>query len=146
MNDFNTGIYLLQIHLKDDDIIKTGALGKFKYNKGFYFYIGSAQNNLNSRIERHLSKDKKFYWHIDYLLDRAKIIEYVIFNAKKTFECSLFNNLKESDVFKVPIKGFGASDCTCISHLLYSKEKIDLSRHLRQVKQEYRIIKPGVKN
>lgn len=58
----------------------------------------------------------------------------------------MFNNLKENDKFKVPIKGFGSSDCNCISHLLYSKEKADLSRHLRQIKQEYRIIKPGVEN
>ncbi|MGM0444767.1 MAG: GIY-YIG nuclease family protein [Bacillota bacterium] len=146
MSDFNAGIYILKIYLKEDDIIKIGALGKFKYNKGYYFYIGSAQRNLNSRIERHLSKEKKFHWHIDYLLDRAIIVEYAIFNAKKALECNMLNNLKESDNFKMPIKGFGSSDCACISHLLYSKEKIDLSKHLKQIKQEYRIIKPGVEN
>ena len=146
MDDLNSGIYLLNIYLKDDQIINTGALGKIKYKKGYYFYIGSAQRNLKARIKRHLSKDKNFHWHIDYLLDNAKIVEYAIFNAKKSLECKLFQCLKNNKIFDVPIEGFGSSDCSCKSHLLYSKEKVDLTRRLKQVEQEFRIIKPGVKN
>lgn len=146
MDDLNSGIYLLNICLKKDYVIKTGALGKIKYKKGYYFYIGSAQRNLKARIKRHLSNDKKFHWHIDYLLDNAKIVEYVILNAEKSLECSLYQSLKGDKDFEVPIKGFGSSDCKCKSHLLYSKEKVDLRRLLKQIEQEFRIIKPGVKN
>ena len=37
--------------------------------------IRSALNNLDKRIQRHKSNQKKMHWHIDYLLKKAKIID-----------------------------------------------------------------------
>ncbi len=53
------GVYCLIIKVKTDIIQKIGALGKIKFDKGIYVYVGSAQNNLKKRIKRHLSKNKK---------------------------------------------------------------------------------------
>ena len=65
------GIYILLISIKRNILPKIGALGNIKLAKGTYAYVGSAQNNMEKRIKRHLSKDKRFHWHIDYLLDNT---------------------------------------------------------------------------
>ena len=65
------GSYLLLIELKDKETIQIGKLGKIDFMKGFYVYIGSAINGLEQRINRHLRKEKKLHWHIDFLLKSA---------------------------------------------------------------------------
>ena len=41
--------------------IRIGSLGKITFKKGFYAYVGSAMNNLEKRVQRHLRKKKNFY-------------------------------------------------------------------------------------
>jgi Uri superfamily endonuclease len=83
-------------------------------------------NNLEKRIERHLRKNKKKFWHIDYLLSNknARIISILKIRTEKRIECKLneeiFKNLKG----KVLVKKFGSSDCNCKSHLVYLGNKI----------------------
>lgn len=64
------GIYVLFIFVKRDTLIKVGALGKIKFRRGTYAYVGSAQNGLKKRVTRHLRKKKRKFWHIDYLLEQ----------------------------------------------------------------------------
>ena len=73
------GVDVLLVEVSKDLKIRIGALGKMKLEKGSYAYVGSAQNNLEKRIERHLMKNKKKFWHIDYLLanEFAKVIKAV---------------------------------------------------------------------
>jgi Uri superfamily endonuclease len=110
------GVYLLVIKINEDITIKIGKLGKINFKKGNYAYIGSAQNNLNKRIERHLSSKKKKHWHIDYLLMNKNVkIEKVFWKkAGKEQECQIANILSKTEK---PINHFGCSDCSCISHL-----------------------------
>lgn len=145
MENKNSGIYLLEIRLKKAEDIKVGALGVCQFKPGYYYYIGSAQKNLKSRVERHFKAEKKFHWHIDYLLAKAEINNYYSFKAAKSFECKLFNYLNDIEKFKVPIDGFGSSDCKCISHLLYTEEKLDLKEYINKFCQRY-LIKIGVNN
>ena len=65
--------YQLHINVKDDIEIEIGKLGRFKFLRGNYIYTGSAKKNIDARIARHIykSKDKKLYWHIDFLLNSA---------------------------------------------------------------------------
>ena len=132
----NSGIYILKIKLAKNQPIKVGALGENNFKKGYYYYIGSAQKNLESRIERHLRTKKKFHWHIDYLLDKAKIDDYFTLNGSKDYECKLFNYLYHKDQFKIMVEGFGSSDCSCISHLLYSKNDLNLKNMLEDFKKD----------
>jgi len=53
------GIYCLVIEIPKNMSIIVGKLGKIKFEKGYYTYVGSAQNNLEKRIERHFRKEKK---------------------------------------------------------------------------------------
>lgn len=96
--------------------IKIGKRRNIFFKKGWYVYIGSALNNLESRIKRHYSLKKKHHWHIDYFLDYAKINKTFVKTAKIREECKVALLLSES--FSV-IPNFGCSDCGCNSHLFY---------------------------
>ena len=111
------GSYTLIIQMKSDKIIQIGKLGNLNFNKGYYIYVGSAMNSLKARINRHISKEKKIYWHIDYLLAHSKIKKIVFAETAKKIECELVHNLGSLD----SIPYFGSSDCQCKSHLFYSE-------------------------
>jgi len=112
------GVYILKIKLASEKEISVGALGKNIFKPGYYFYAGTAQRNLKARIDRHYSSDKKFHWHIDYLLAEAELKKDFIFEMSGKGECFLAETLKEKGG-STPISGFGASDCSCSSHLIY---------------------------
>jgi Uri superfamily endonuclease len=114
------GIYKLVLELSKDKEIKIGKLGTFIFPKGFYIYTGSAQNGLENRINRHLSSDKKFHWHIDYLLSYAKVIKVLRYVGSKD-ECKLNNVTGQSIGAAQIVKKFGSSDCNCVTHLYYFK-------------------------
>ena len=115
------GCYCLTIHLNNTKTIKVGRLGKINFKKGYYVYVGSAMNSLESRLKRHLSEDKKLHWHIDYLLKKAEIT-CIIYNENKKVECELSQFLKTKTD---GVKNFGCSDCECESHLYYFKNRND---------------------
>ena len=140
MRDKNSGIYLLEIILNNKKKINIGALGEYNFSAGYYYYIGSAQKNLQSRINRHLKDNKKLHWHIDYLLNYAQIINYYTILADKNYECKLFQCLNKKEIFQVPVKGLGASDCSCRSHLLYTEEKQNIKNAIEKFKQRNTII------
>lgn len=112
------GIYLLFVNLKEDSKIKIGSLGNILFRKGNYIYVGSAQNNLKARVERHKRKNKKLFWHIDYFLENknSKIIDIFYKESPKEDECKTAQKL--SNKFK-SIENFGCSDCKCKSHLFF---------------------------
>ena len=114
------GIYILVVSVSKDINVNVGALGSVNFEKGVYAYVGSAQNNLEKRIERHLRKTKQKFWHIDYILDDANVKVLKVFPKKagRLEECKIAKNISE---IGVPIKGFGSSDCKCESHLFKLK-------------------------
>jgi len=123
------GIYILVVSVSKDINVNVGALGSVNFEKGVYAYVGSAQNNLEKRIERHLRKTKQKFWHIDYLLDDANVEVLKVFyeNAGKSEECKVANKIGERCV---PTKGFGSSDCKCKSHLFKLKDYQFLSEFM----------------
>lgn len=94
--------------------ITVGKLGSFDFPAGRYVYTGSAKRNIEARLRRHCSREKKLRWHIDYLLARAGKPETRVYAES---ECRL--NQATAGIILVP--RFGASDCTrgCGSHLKY---------------------------
>lgn len=110
------GVYILVISVNRDIRINVGALGKVFFGKGVYAYVGSAQNNLEKRIERHFRKTKRKFWHVDYLLGNrfVKLVKVFYKKAGKSEECRIARKLGETGV---PIASFGCSDCGCVSHL-----------------------------
>ena len=132
------GTYIIVIYVLENSVIKIGALGEIEFLKGYYWYIGSAMGNkgsttLENRVKRHvsISKDKKIFWHIDYLLtnNNCIITRLYLIPSLKRLECIIANEVSQiSDQF---IKNFGSSDCDCPSHLYYFQNLIDLSQILK---------------
>ena len=126
------GVYVIIFSIPELMRTKVGSLGDSQFQKGTYAYVGSAQHNLEKRISRHLSKKKKFFWHIDYFLQKAEIQEVWI---KRNFfdECQAALEVKAilKDTSS-PSKKFGASDCNCPSHLFYFPESIICLESLRK--------------
>jgi Uri superfamily endonuclease len=125
-----TGVYTLLIHASKEATLTVGKLGTQIFSEGYYTYTGSAlgkgATGLKHRIARHLKKNKQKFWHIDYLLanQNVSIEAAVAAETAKKMECTINGYLKNLKGAKVPIYGFGASDCrkNCKSHLLYFPE------------------------
>ncbi|MCI6774740.1 GIY-YIG nuclease family protein [Methanobrevibacter boviskoreani] len=113
------GTYCLIIELKKSIKTKIGALGKIEFMPGYYVYVGSAMNSIESRVKRHLADDKKLHWHIDYLLKNkdADIVEVIYTLSSRKIECELSDYIK--NISDDSIDSFGSSDCSCDSHLHY---------------------------
>jgi len=111
------GIYIIIIRVNKNCRVSIGALGSIFFEKGSYAYVGSAMNGLENRINRHLRKEKKMHWHIDYLLasENAKIARvFVKETARKTEECITARKIAR---LGKPIRNFGCGDCGCEAHL-----------------------------
>lgn len=111
------GTYCLIIKLSNDSAIKIGSLGIINFKKGYYVYVGSALNSLESRLRRHLRDDKKIHWHVDYLLNHynTSLVDIVYAVDDGKWECSLANQISNTGI---ETSKFGCSDCKCGSHLL----------------------------
>ncbi|MCB0745660.1 MAG: GIY-YIG nuclease family protein [Ignavibacteriae bacterium] len=144
----NSGIYILELKINHEFQFSHKIFGILKLRKGFYYYVGSAQKNLSQRIDRHIKKNKKLHWHIDFITTSKNVKVsrvFAISSANKSDECSLVKNLENQYNFTHPIKNFGNSDCNiCESHLLYTPTKINHS-HLFSLYQSTVLFIPSSK-
>jgi len=108
------GTYALIVQVPFDIEISVGTLGRRSFPAGYYVYVGSAMGGVEKRIGRHLRREKKVRWHIDYLLMRARVVDVIV--AEGRGECRAARSLAKR---LRPIEGFGSSDCDCSSHLFY---------------------------
>jgi len=78
------GTYALVMALKMEAAIAVGRLGcsggrggenEITFPAGYYVYLGSARGGLSARVGRHLKREKRCYWHIDYLIQFAEVVE-----------------------------------------------------------------------
>lgn len=120
------GVYVLLISVPKHVRVKVGALGTHVFLKGTYIYVGSAQNNLEKRVNRHFKTVKPLRWHIDYLLASrgARIVKAFWKKGERVEECRIAQKLNE---IGTSIKGFGCSDCSCVGHLLKARPHSFLS-------------------
>jgi Uri superfamily endonuclease len=122
------GSYVLLLELSAEQMIPVGSLRSVLFRSGYYAYVGSAMNGIESRLSHHLHKNKKLHWHIDYLLRSASIVGIDIYEAESRVECSIARKL-DSQFYSIP--GFGCSDCHCGSHLFYSAEKKEMKEAVK---------------
>jgi Uri superfamily endonuclease len=120
VNDADSpGVYHLVLHLPIPTALRVGKLGTFGFPAGYYVYTGSAMGGLRARLDRHRRARKKPWWHIDYLLRRAGIVEVVEVPTRRRVECALNRRVLKIEGARVVARGFGASDCRCEAHLAY---------------------------
>jgi len=105
--------------------IEVGSLGTINIDPGEYCYAGSAMNGLDGRIRRHFAAEKKMHWHIDRLTTKADGMEAYISTSAE--ECTLSDLAVKCGCVRA-VKGFGCSDCGCLTHLFsadaISKQKL----------------------
>jgi len=128
------GIYILEIFAKKDFTILAKKFIDKTFPKGYYYYIGSAQRNLDSRLSRHKKANKKIHWHIDHLTTLYSNIITNIFvfdgviKEGETYIASNFQTLFNADII---VSGFGNSDTpNTKTHLFFKKTKINSSNIL----------------
>jgi Uri superfamily endonuclease len=130
------GIYTLIVFLSSDTQLKVGKLGTQTFPAGYYTYTGSAlgkgASSLKQRVTRHLKKRKHKFWHIDFLLthENTTITAVIAVQTSKKMECKMNHYIIEELKPKIPVVGFGASDCkeNCKSHLLFFNEENIISK------------------
>ncbi len=114
-------LYVLGISLKEAREISVGKRKKEIFPLGLYLYVGQAKRNLTARLQRHLRREKKKHWHIDFLLEYADIVGIALFREEaECFLAQCFMGLPEIRGF---IPRFGASDCRCLTHLFLLGER-----------------------
>jgi Uri superfamily endonuclease len=108
--------YCLLIYKSSPGTIRVGRLGTYEFPEGYYIYTGSAKRGMEARIRRHVSREKRRHWHIDYLLDEGVVEDVYLLPGG---ECEV-----NRAVFSLPgatlmVRKFGSMDCVCPSHLAY---------------------------
>ncbi|MFX1351081.1 MAG: DUF123 domain-containing protein [Promethearchaeota archaeon] len=127
------GVYTLVFMIPEAIRIEIGSLGAVRFEPGTYAYIGSALGtgmaSLKGRITRHISKRKRIFWHIDYLLihEKVRIIEVICARTNQNIECEIVRLLRSFHEVTTPVEKFGASDCRskCGSHLCHIKTSME---------------------
>ncbi|MCS6830677.1 MAG: GIY-YIG nuclease family protein [bacterium] len=109
----------MALRLSGEVTLQVGALGTFCFPAGRYIYTGSALGGLRARLSRHLRQQKKLRWHIDYLLQHATVEDIRLFPTHERIECALNRQVLALPHARVVARGFGSSDCRCLTHLVY---------------------------
>ncbi len=113
------GTYLFIFRLLRPLKITTRGGKTFDLPEGVYVYVGSAfgSGGIEKRVGRHLRKDKPKRWHLDYITttESWEFLACVPFYGKR-WECKIASLLGSLEIFE-PVRGFGSTDCGCVSHL-----------------------------
>ena len=119
-----SGTYVLVLRLAEESYIAVGKLGEFRFPPGYHLYVGSAQGSggLAARIGRHRRPRKRLHWHIDYLLQYARLEDVWYIESPRRLECVVAEAIRALPDARVPAPGFGSSDCRCTTHLFYFTE------------------------
>ncbi|MGE4432278.1 MAG: DUF123 domain-containing protein [Sphingobium sp.] len=113
------GAYALMFDLAEPALF-CGPNGSHQIEPGRYVYAGSAYGpgGMRARVGRHFRKSKAIRWHIDHLTQQAGMLQAALIEGGA--ECNIVRVLVATGEFRIPLKGFGSTDCRrCRSHLLH---------------------------
>jgi len=116
------GTYALLIDVTAPLELTVGMLGLIRLSPGRYAYVGSAHGpgGLRGRLSRHVRRERRRHWHIDYLTEIAPV-SYVHYQAHmERLECLWSQRLLGLSGASAPAPRFGSSDCRagCFAHLI----------------------------
>ena len=113
------GSYALLIHVQAEAELPVGRLGRMCFPAGYYLYCGSAQGGLEGRLRRHLRREKRVHWHVDYLLAVGRVAGAWVLPGREHVECAWARLAVDLPGARLAVAGFGSSDCRCRGHLVY---------------------------
>ncbi|MHB8899682.1 MAG: DNA/RNA nuclease SfsA [Thermoguttaceae bacterium] len=134
------GSYLLLMRLDEPCRIAVGGLGEVDFPAGHYVYIGSAMKNLTARITRHQRRRKTMHWHVDYLRHHASAVVPLPIRSSRRLECQLAATFGQ--LLRPMAAGFGCSDCSCDTHLLWQERDPLQDPNFHAILQRYRMARP----
>ena len=105
---------------QDRQQLQIGRLGGVQLSKGWYVYVGSAfgPGGLAARVSRHLRCHKTRHWHIDHLIWATTVREVWYSQRQRDLEHCWAQAALDQPAARNLLRGFGASDCQCLSHLV----------------------------
>jgi Uri superfamily endonuclease len=124
------GTYVLWLQLDTSLRLPVGGLGPVEFLAGHYAYVGSAfgPGGIAARLGRHLRTNKCRRWHVDHLSGVARPRAAWVSYDATGYEHRWAAALAALPGARVPVAGFGASDCRCPSHLIWFRRPPSLHR------------------
>lgn len=113
------GAYVLVLDLTRPLTLRIATLGQAELPRGRYCYAGSARGpgGLRARIRRHARRGGRTHWHVDHLARAATLTGF--WAVPGVTECALAEIVREIPGARIPVLGFGSSDCRiCPAHLI----------------------------
>lgn len=135
------GTYVFVARLPRSEPICVGRLGQFEFPSGWYAYVGSARGpgGLAARAGRHMRRPKPLRWHIDYLRARCLPEEVWYTTDARRLECTWAAALSRFPGASTPVNRFGASDCSCVAHLIHFPTRPSLNAFSGAVDEPIRL-------
>ena len=136
------GAYLLLLFVPQlTGKIQIGKLGIYRFKRGWYLYVGSAQGpgGLRARIRHHLGINSTPHWHLDYFRPFAfpRIIAWLVSPpGMESKLASVLSGLCDD----IPVKNFGASDSKAKSHLFYFRNLKNAQKAIGQLEERHSCI------
>jgi len=133
------GTYALILSSSLDQIIPIGRRGQLHVRPGFYIYVGSAfgAGGVRARVAHHSRLSRRPHWHIDYLRQVAQLREIWWTHDPIRREHQWASVIQRLCGASIPLAGFGASDCSCDTHLYFFSTQPSLSVFRRNLKREF---------
>ena len=128
------GVYTLIIRCSRPSRITVGRRLTLLLRRGWYLYSGSAlgsgSTSLEWRISRHLTQEKKRFWHIDRILasDSTRVASVIFAKTTSKIECKLNAAILKDSGIRVLVRGVGSTDCRCESHFLITRDSLGTLR------------------
>ena len=113
------GTYAFLLRLDVEWSIPVGKRGTDTFPAGYCLYLGSAMKGLAARVGRHLGRENRLHWHIDFLMEYACPVGVWWKAGQERLECGWARSAQSLAGSDLPARGFGSSDCRCASHLVY---------------------------
>lgn len=115
------GTYALILYLASGCRMRVGRLGTHEFKRGYYLYIGSAfgPGGLAARIRHHVRLPGRPHWHIDFLRSASKLKAVWIIRSDVRLEHPWASVVERTPNARIPLKGFGSTDCRCTTHLFH---------------------------
>ncbi|MBW2279472.1 MAG: GIY-YIG nuclease family protein [Deltaproteobacteria bacterium] len=113
------GTYALLLELPRAAHVQIGRLGRYRFERGCYLYVGSAlgPGGLRARLRHHARHAESPRWHVDYLRHEARLSQVWYTQDTRRHEHAWARAAGGLRGASSPVHGFGASDCDCASHL-----------------------------
>jgi Uri superfamily endonuclease len=113
------GTYALIFSSASDQRVEIGRLGRLDFPSGFWVYVGSAfgPGGLKARVAHHRRIAQRPRWHMDYLRPVLQLKEVWFTCDAERREHHWADALGRLRGARIPVAGFGSSDCRCKSHL-----------------------------